>query len=100
MADKFKVIEGGGEEQPRVHPSQLPLPGMEKAAEILESVTADEPIFVFRAKDILSTMVLLHYLTLVESYNPHSEQCESITRWIDQFRKWQHANPEKVKLPD
>lgn len=71
-----------------------------KARQILESLTPGEPVFVFRGQDILSTMVLMHYATLVEGYSPHSEMVEGITEAINKFRDWQHANPQKVKLPD
>lgn len=71
-----------------------------KAGQILQHLGRDEPVFIFRAKDILSTMVIMHYLTLVTSYNPDNFLIESITETLNEFRRWQQENPSEVKLPD
>lgn len=71
-----------------------------KAVEILSHVEPGEPFFVFRAKDILSTMALDEYAKLVERYGPLSGQLQSIGDAIHDFQQWQRDNPDKVKLPD
>lgn len=71
-----------------------------KAGEILGHLHPEEPIFVFRAQDILSVMVLSHYARLVEEYQQHGYQLESIIDAANDFRKWQRENPGLVKLPD
>lgn len=71
-----------------------------KAQSILDHLLPDEPYFVFRAKDILSSFGLEAYLTVVEKFDPTGEQAESLVHTINQFRTWQKANPDKVKLPD
>jgi hypothetical protein len=72
----------------------------ERNKHILDTLKPGEPIVIFRAKDILSTMVLLHYQTLLEMYNPHAEINERMVEKIAEFRLWQQQNPDKVKIPD
>jgi hypothetical protein len=71
-----------------------------KAGEILAHLHPDEPIFVFRAQDILSVMVLSHYAKLLEDYQQDGSQLVSVVDAANDFRSWQKANPGKVKLPD
>jgi hypothetical protein len=71
-----------------------------KAGEILSHLHPDEPIFVFRAQDILSVMVLSHYASLLEDYQQEGTQLASVIDAANDFRSWQRANPGKVKLPD
>lgn len=71
-----------------------------KAGQILGHLGRDEPVFIFRAQDILSTMVIKQYLSLVEIYNPNNLLLESIIDSMNEFIAWQQQNPEKVKLPD
>ena len=71
-----------------------------KAGEILDHLYPDEPVFVFRAKDILSVFALDEYARIVEKYDAHGPQIQSIVDRANDFRAWQKANPDKVKLPD
>ena len=71
-----------------------------KAGEILQSLHPDEPVFVFRAKDLLSPFALLAYRDLVDSYNPGGVHARDVNAAIVNFRAWQVANPQKVKFPD
>ena len=71
-----------------------------KAGQILQHLHDGEPVFILRAQDILATMSLKHYLTLVEMYNPGSIQVEQVTHMINDFLAWQRANPSFIKLPD
>jgi hypothetical protein len=76
------------------------LSGEEKATQILKNLEPGEPYFVFRAQDILSTMVLNYYAKLLEEYSPGQDQIVSVVKCANDFRAWQHENPNKVKLPD
>jgi len=71
-----------------------------KAGEILQHLHKDEPVFIFRAQDLLSIFALEEYARVIEKYTPHGPQLESIVEAKNQFRAWQIANPSKVKLPD
>lgn len=71
-----------------------------KDADILRHLEPGEPVFIFRAKDILSIMALDAYAGMVEKFSPHSDHLAAIVDRMKDFRDWQHANPSKVKLPD
>jgi len=60
----------------------------------------DEPVFILRAQDLISVMVLHEYLRLLEIFDPHGEKMVSAVDKMNEFRKWQHANPSRVRLPD
>ena len=68
---------------------------------LFETRNTDEPIFIFRAKDILSIFPLKEYERRVEDYagDDHEFQQHIATR-IAEFKDWQRANPEQIKLPD
>lgn len=80
----------------------FPIQGQEddKATQILSTLRPGEPFFVFRAQDILSSFAIEAYLTLVEKFNPTGPQAESLTDALNEFRAWQQAHPQEVKLPD
>lgn len=73
-----------------------------KAGKILEAVRGtDEPVFIFRAKDMLSVQVINFYAKLVEEYQgDDAEMGESVQHALMDFRNWQKANTDKVRLPD
>lgn len=71
-----------------------------KAGEIIDHLHDDEPVFVFRAQDILSVFALEAYAELIEKYDGQGKQAMSLSHAIQDFRYWQKANPQWVKLPD
>lgn len=71
-----------------------------KAGEILQSLHPGEPVFVFRAKDLLSVWALDAYAAAVEKYEPNGDHLVSIVDAAHDFRQWQKNNPSLVKLPD
>lgn len=80
----------------------MPPPWSDKTANMLiDCATTGEPVFVFRAKDLLSTMVLTHYVGLLSLYlAPDDEIVPMVHDDLDKFRNWQKANPSLVRLPD
>lgn len=74
----------------------------DKTRQILrDAEAAGEPIFVFRAKDLLSVMVINHYLALLENYIPaEAPICEGVVDDLNLFRHWQLAHSDLVRLPD
>lgn len=89
------------EHRARQRAQQLEIPGISgKAGEILSHLIEDEPIFVFRAKDLLSTFALDEYAKMVEKFNPDSPQLVSIVDATNDFREWQRNHPGLVHLPD
>jgi hypothetical protein len=71
----------------------------QKGIEIIKHLYPDEPFFVFRAKDILSSFALDTYAELVEKFDPQGNQLVDVTDILIEFRHWQRTNPDKVKLP-
>lgn len=71
-----------------------------KAAYILDTLHPEEPIFVLRAKDLLSPLALLAYRDLIDQYNPGGDIARDINAAISAFRLWQTGNPDRVKFPD
>jgi hypothetical protein len=67
---------------------------------IQDATLSDEPYIVFRAQDILSTMVLLTYIKLLGDYVPGTSIEHDALERLEEFRAWQVNNPNKVKLPD
>ena len=73
-----------------------------KAAKIIyEAGQTGEPIFVFRAKDIFSVMVVSDYLGYIERYGSGADDMAiSVTEQLEAMKAWQRANPDKVRYPD
>ena len=73
-----------------------------KAAKIINEVAGtDEPIFVFRAKDIFSIMVVSHYIELLERFGPEAhDMVISASEQLAAMKAWQKANVDKVRYPD
>lgn len=65
----------------------------------LLGIPEDEPIFILRAQDKFSTETVAAYADIVfdevsTDFNDGMDENEK------QFREWQSANKDKVKIPD
>lgn len=61
----------------------------------------NEPYIIFRAKDILSLFALLEYERQIEHFQGDDHEfAEELAERIQEFKQWQRANPDKIKLPD
>ena len=58
------------------------------------------PIFVLTAKDFVSVSIIDRYRDLCKAEECDQAHITEIGTRIDDFRQWQKANPDKVKLPD
>lgn len=63
-------------------------------------IPEDEPIIILRAQDDCVLNGLEHYYRMCESRNAPTKHLESIRERINEFRMWQRANHDKVKVPD
>ena len=78
-----------------------------EATEYLAKIPTNEPVFVLRAQDVYAPAVMASWAILVKSPLPNklpsneslgkSREAMGIVR---EFRQWQAANPDKVKVPD
>lgn len=61
----------------------------------------DEPIIVFRAKDMFSTSVIARYRDQYRMHGPgRTAFVEQISERLSEFEQWQQENFAKVKYPD
>ncbi len=58
-------------------------------------IPVDEPLFIFRAKDIKALPVLVAYSVILN----HLDQKESVTKSINDFRAFAKKNPELMGEP-
>lgn len=84
-----------------VHDVTNVYPGVKEAF----GISADEPVFILRAQDVLTVPTIARYRNLAAQIEepdkmPDSEWFRSIDEAIGEFQKWQSDNPEKTKVPD
>lgn len=65
-----------------------------------ESEREGFPIFVISAKDACSLQAIGMYQSLCHSRECGIEHIKGVQERLDEFRKWQSLNPDKVKIPD
>jgi hypothetical protein len=58
------------------------------------------PIFVLTAKDFLSVSAIAAYREYCKAEECPQSHISEIGARINEFKDWQKANPDKVKLPD
>lgn len=63
-------------------------------------IPEDEPVIVFRARDITTPDLLAYYMMRCVKKGSPRRHLHIILATIDEFRKWQKDNPDKVKVPD
>lgn len=80
------------------HPSHTESKGEKIVRECQET---GEPYFVFRAKDLLSPMVLSFYAKLTEDYGGEDASFqESILHARMDMIGWQREHADRLKFPD
>lgn len=67
---------------------------------IEDSEAAGIPVFVFTAKDKLSTGAILDYKSQCMDAGCGDDFIDEIAERVEEFAIWQEKNPELVKLPD
>ncbi len=60
----------------------------------------DEPVIVFRARDIRTRGVLAHYLRLCDEGGSPVRHLRLVAETMARFIRWQEDNPDKVRTPD
>lgn len=63
-----------------------------------ERIGDDEPVFLFRAKDVLAPVVLARYAELLKQHGCQQEMIDSTLLWEQKMREWQRQRG--CKLPD
>jgi hypothetical protein len=75
-------------------------PKAEKAAKRAYGIPEDEPIFVLRAQDKLSTRIVARYRNDAATADLPVEFIDDLDTTLNSFSDWQTENADKVKLPD
>ena len=60
----------------------------------------DEPVIVFRARDVTTVDVLAYYLMRCAKKGSPTRHLSLVVQAVARFRAWQEENPDKVKVPD
>lgn len=63
-------------------------------------IPEDEPVIVFRARDITTPDLLAYYLMRCVKKGSPARHLMLIVNTIELFREWQEKNKDKVKVPD
>lgn len=83
------------------HPGLADYPENKGHRIVADCSRSGEPFFVLRAKDLLSVPAIKQYLNSLSDYEgddpTHVMQVAEI---LQQFKTWQRANADKVRLPD
>lgn len=64
------------------------------------NIPDDEPVIVFRARDVRTRGVLAHYLKLCEQGGSPVRHLRLVAEQLARFTRWQEENPDRVKEPD
>lgn len=64
------------------------------------NIPDDEPVILFRARDIRTRGVLAHYLKLCDKGNSPVRHLRLVAETLARFIAWQEQNPDKVRVPD
>ena len=61
-----------------------------------EVIPDDEPVFIFRARDVHAVSVLVHYWAIIGD----EKHQKAVYDRVRDFRKFLHDHPERMKEPD
>lgn len=65
-----------------------------------ESIPADEPVFMIRARDATAMYVLGTYLDNCTKIGSPLEHLHMVLDTVEEFRNWRAEHPELIKIPD
>ena len=64
----------------------------------MQAIPLDEPVFIFRARDVHAVDTLMHYAgRIVDGDRGHIEQ---VHQRIEDFIQFREQHPERMKEPD
>lgn len=65
-----------------------------------KEIPEDEPLFIVRGKDRLAPALIEKYANLAEDYGASEEFVNEIWSLYWEMKDWQHAHPDRIKVPD
>lgn len=66
----------------------------------IPGVPDDEPVFVLRAKDVLSYGAIMNYQSMAVSRRCPEEFIGGLDNVLETFAEWADTNADKMKVPD
>lgn len=60
----------------------------------------DEPVIVFRGRDVILPELLGRYAALCEIHGSSAEHVHLVLDTSDRIEQWQNDHPDRVKVPD
>ena len=60
----------------------------------------DEPVIVFRARDVTTVDLLAYYLMRCIKKGSPQRHLNLIVATVERFKNWQRDHPDEVKVPD
>lgn len=64
------------------------------------NIPDDEPVFVFRARDVNTRAVLGHYLKVCDQGGSPIRHLRIVAEALARFARWQEEHPSRVRVPD
>lgn len=60
----------------------------------------DEPVFILRARDLVSTQAIMAWLRAAESQGVNVDKIDRAQQHLDDFLRFQALNRQRCKIPD
>lgn len=66
----------------------------------IPGVPDDEPVFILRGQDRATPQTIMEYANNAVTVGADAEHAERAREASSELRRWQEANPDRVKIPD
>ena len=76
------------------------LKDMEATGKVHFTFPSDEPLFLLRGQDTAAPAAIMAYAGWARSIGAADGHLQAARRACNAMERWQHANPERVKVPD
>ena len=84
---KYMIVDENGVELPNAQIANR---------ETGKPIPDDEPIMIFRAKDLHAQVAIASYIPALDN----DQHAKAVEKRFDQFQEFKEANPDRVKEPD
>ena len=64
-----------------------------------EAIPDDEPVHIFRARDLYAVSALRYYLELSRKWGCNDYHEDAVMAQIKRFEEWAKEHPDKMKQP-
>lgn len=60
----------------------------------------DEPVFIFRARDVFSVDIITEYMRRLMDGNQNPQHIDTVGQRLEDFIRFREDNPNRMKEPD